>query len=344
MDEGNLNDIININHASANISSEFFNGQENRLNNILRYQEKNKLNKQEFLEFICDSNGNPDATFQLIGPDYTGNIVSFEDDNQFETISYENKNYFELQNIFDRAETLEKGVFFSPEFTDQNTAIKSFARYVYVSLPDEQGNEQSYTLMSVYQTSKFVNVIKTSSSFNGLSTVLINQQGNYILRSSEFKAENFFRYLYIYNDLSLDQMTMIQEEMQTLKDGSFFYLNSKSEECVYVYTYIPKIDWVCITSVPVDSFHMVNLDVRFIFAFICLFASLFTMDIAYLTELNKNLKANAQNAYNANQAKTDFLSRMSHDIRTPINVIIDMTELAIQEKDKKQEREYLTNI
>ena len=43
MDEGNLNDIININHASANISSEFFNGQENRLNNILRYQEKNKL-------------------------------------------------------------------------------------------------------------------------------------------------------------------------------------------------------------------------------------------------------------------------------------------------------------
>ena len=34
-----------------------------------------------------------------------------------------------------------------------------------------------------------------------------------------------------------------------------------------------------------------------------------------------------QTAENANKAKTDFLSNMSHDIRTPMNAIIGMTSL-----------------
>ena len=37
----------------------------------------------------------------------------------------------------------------------------------------------------------------------------------------------------------------------------------------------------------------------------------------------------------ANKAKTEFLSRMSHDIRTPMNAIIGMTELTKQEIDNK---------
>ena len=38
-------------------------------------------------------------------------------------------------------------------------------------------------------------------------------------------------------------------------------------------------------------------------------------------------------AENANEAKTDFLSRMSHDIRTPMNAIIGFTSLAYDELD-----------
>lgn len=49
------------------------------------------------------------------------------------------------------------------------------------------------------------------------------------------------------------------------------------------------------------------------------------------------LKEAVDNANRANQAKSDFLSRMSHDMRTPMNAIIGMTEIAnmyIDDKDK----------
>ena len=46
----------------------------------------------------------------------------------------------------------------------------------------------------------------------------------------------------------------------------------------------------------------------------------------------------------ANQAKTIFLSNMSHDIRTPMNAIIGFTNFALESDDPKVQREYLQNI
>lgn len=47
-------------------------------------------------------------------------------------------------------------------------------------------------------------------------------------------------------------------------------------------------------------------------------------------EANRLLKNAAEEANSANQAKSDFLSHMSHDIRTPINGIMGMTDIAMK--------------
>lgn len=59
--------------------------------------------------------------------------------------------------------------------------------------------------------------------------------------------------------------------------------------------------------------------------------------IAVLEQENHSLKMAAIQAENANKMKSAFLSHMSHDIRTPINGIIGMTDIAIKnwnEQDK----------
>ena len=47
-------------------------------------------------------------------------------------------------------------------------------------------------------------------------------------------------------------------------------------------------------------------------------------------EANQLLQTAAKEANSANQAKSDFLSHMSHDIRTPINGIMGMTDIALK--------------
>lgn len=68
---------------------------------------------------------------------------------------------------------------------------------------------------------------------------------------------------------------------------------------------------------------------------IYLFIFIDVTDLTDLQKMQKKLEVQAQQlqsalreAENASRAKSDFLSRMSHDIRTPMNAIVGMTEIA----------------
>ncbi len=86
--------------------------------------------------------------------------------------------------------------------------------------------------------------------------------------------------------------------------------------------------------------HMLGSTRRFFVALGILLIFDFSFLVFYLTdnrnrrlmeqkeESNRQLKAAAEEAQSANRAKSEFLSHMSHDIRTPINGIMGMTEIA----------------
>ena len=56
-------------------------------------------------------------------------------------------------------------------------------------------------------------------------------------------------------------------------------------------------------------------------------------DITELREMQKKLQEALEMAEQANRAKSDFLSHMSHDIRTPMNAIVGMAEIASMHLD-----------
>ena len=74
-----------------------------------------------------------------------------------------------------------------------------------------------------------------------------------------------------------------------------------------------------------------------------------TQDVTVMKTREKQLQQAMENSYRAavaaSNAKSDFLSRMSHDIRTPMNAIIGMTELArMNEDDPAQVDDCLAKI
>lgn len=57
------------------------------------------------------------------------------------------------------------------------------------------------------------------------------------------------------------------------------------------------------------------------------------------------MKEHCAKAENASKVKSDFLSSMSHDIRTPMNAIVGMTTLALANLDNTDKlKDYLYKI
>jgi signal transduction histidine kinase/BarA-like signal transduction histidine kinase len=59
---------------------------------------------------------------------------------------------------------------------------------------------------------------------------------------------------------------------------------------------------------------------------------------------SKKLELARREADEASQAKSTFLSTMSHDLRTPLNGIVGFTDLALESQDPLKREEYLHNI
>ena len=113
-------------------------------------------------------------------------------------------------------------------------------------------------------------------------------------------------------------------------------------------SYVEDADWVVLMLVPGDVlgagtaalfkdtllfFASVAGTVILIFVMLILAFVRSQADRRLLDQQEKNnlkLKAAAEEAESASRAKTEFLSHMSHDIRTPINAIMGMTGIAIK--------------
>lgn len=66
-----------------------------------------------------------------------------------------------------------------------------------------------------------------------------------------------------------------------------------------------------------------------------------SMERARLTEELEIAKTEAENA---NRAKSQFLARVSHEIRTPINAVIGMNEMILRESSETSIRKYATDV
>ena len=345
LQEENLGNIANLNQSAALNATALIDSWNIKLEDVARYVTGHALTRDEALTVIEESNSSADRQFELIGRDYTGFLARRDGQGAFIPLSYQKSSYADLQRVLDDVEDKAHGdVRFTPEFTDGYSALKYFALYRHLPLVSETGETELYTLLLATRSSDMLAVFNGLNDFEGQSTVLLDAAGNYIVSSTDFKSTNFFQYLYVYNDLTLDERLGIERQVAAAGSGELYYRDALGRDCVFRYERMTTNNWYCVTCVPIASFRSPVLRANYAVYAVLALVALLVLDVAWLQYMNRRLRVSVQREKESGEAKTDFLSRMSHDIRTPLNGIIGLAALAREETDPAATREYLDKI
>ena len=174
---------------------------------------------------------------------------------------------------------------------------------------------------------------------------LIDAESNYIIRGRSFKNSSFFEFYKSYNQPGVAAQQQLFADIQS-GTGSFIMLDSRGRERIVAHTPITSTrGWVLLNAALVSDLNAETEDWLLIGVVTAGLLLLMVMDFLYMLSFNRKLRLMAREAESANKAKTDFLSTMSHDIRTPMNAIIGLTTIAEKNLgDQEAVRENLRKI
>ena len=164
--------------------------------------------------------------------------------------------------------------------------------------------------------------------FANAELAVIDSDGDYILKGYSFKNSNFFEFYKSYNQSDPASSKELFDKISS-STGSVSMIDSNEQECILTYTSLADtVEWTLLGFVPAKDLNAGIENWLLVAVVSAGLLLLFFCDLFYMLHFNKRLQATAMAAESANKAKTDFLSSMSHDIRTPMNAIIGLTTIA----------------
>ena len=200
---------------------------------------------------------------------------------------------------------------------------------------------------------------------------VIRKDGSYVVGNQGGTHENYFdRLADLFDGQDLDGddcVEKLEAAMHAGEDYSSVVRDGGSRRHIYC-TNLPYCDWYLVTVLPFEGLDdaisgMGNRWLTLVYAASCAviamllylffrYLKLFRGQVSELKRVNGEMDAARRSAEEArreaeqaNRAKQEFLSSMSHDIRTPMNAIVGMTSLALDNTDNpEQVRDYLGKI
>ncbi len=190
-------------------------------------------------------------------------------------------------------------------------------------------DNRDYLLLRVIPLGDISNTWYLSSDFSNGEVGLIINSGEYVIKPNSMKGETFIDGIANYNENYADVYEDIKTKLNANRSGTLNYKNSLGHDTLWYYSaFEDNPDLYIIGCIEIAELKD-DINVWYITFFaILVVIILMIIDGIYLSLINKRLKKAYVEANKASLAKTEFLSVMSHDIRTPMNVVMGMNDLA----------------
>ena len=302
------------------------------------YIEAQHMTAEEALEYIRTTNTQDDRVAHLVNmkdmsarSTYVregGNAwVHYYEEQSKLGISDSEKFINKMQEIFnagsDKLPVLGK----YRESASQRTVISVGTK---VKIREADGTDQDYLLLRLIPVEYMQHAWVFPTEYTSAEVSLIARDGGYVVQSPSLRSSNFLEFIRGYNfQENYNQVNELAEQLLTTDKGMLRYKDSKGQECYFYYSSMGvDTDLDIMGYIPVSKIE--NESVDWIIALLVggSILALMLMDGGYILVMNKKLRRAVQMEEKANMAKTQFLSSMSHDIRTPMNAVIGMTEIA----------------
>ena len=333
--EANKDGFISANKSLSSMTSNYLVGESHLCRSWANHLNYEKLTMDEAIEFVKSSITDKDVMAHIVysgtkkGKSTQGNASN--PDNK--EVDYDG--YFLSKVTYQE----NSGIKASPQYTNPINAKASIAFYTEIKLKNESDPsiEDEAFLLRVVPISNLEAKWTFPSSFKHLDVAIIDNSssgstlGAYIFHHSAFRGTTFYEYYSSYNYPSESALKDLQVKMAS-NEGVITMKDSYGKELFVSYSQIPDPEqhtkWTIITAIPMMDITKVETDWLTISIIGFGLGILFIIDLVILLLLHKGLQDTAKVAESANKAKTDFLSTMSHDIRTPMNAIVGLTYIA----------------
>lgn len=342
MQSYNTENFMNMSIGMEQVTTNYLEGEQRLCDSWAACINSRKMNMTEAMDYLNVAQRLPYISAHIIKVDsLTGfsNRSKINDQKDY-TVSYKEIDIFSsLNELLGQQDQVRV----TRSYTNPINGVQSiaFCDLLELSVDGSQKTERAILMRVIPVEVLASKWVFPSEKYSDAQISIIDREGNYIIKGKSFKNSNFFEFYKSYNQTDKEELENLESEIH--ETGMFTMQNSKAESCLIVHVPVnTSFDWTLLTYIPMTDINKNNIDWPLVIVVSFCLLILLVFDILVFMKFNRKLAAAAAEADSANKAKTDFLSTMSHDIRTPMNAIIGLTTIA--EKNVKDSQYVSDNL
>lgn len=227
---------------------------------------------------------------------------------------------------------------------------------IFISVPIKgyfmhDGTTECLSLVAGVSNEDIVNML--SMDRDDAATVyshIIRRNGSFVIRSaSEVDGySNYFDQIHSIVDSASEEAERHIDELTQKMEKDEIYSSAMNTIDGRIHLYCEKLaysEWYLVTIMDYDVLDVLINHLNFQWGIMAtitciviaaVLMGIFLVYIKFNRQNTKQLEFAKESAVKANQAKSEFLSNMSHDIRTPMNAIVGMTAIARSNIDDQE--------